>query len=160
MITRIFGNRSNLISLTKHSARNSSGFTLVELLVVMLIIASVSAIVGLSVSNFSANSHLRDQSVALSKVISETRFQALRDNKTLSMSFSDSDVFISDNREMALTSDMRISFTSDIKSHGLASDSLHFFPDGSTNGGKVDVMMEKRRLSIVVKPLFGTISIR
>ncbi|PHR04157.1 MAG: hypothetical protein COB29_12705 [Sulfitobacter sp.] len=160
MINKIFGNRSNLIPLAKYSARNSLGFTLVELLVVMLIIASVSAIVGLSVGNFSASSQLRDQSVALSKVISETRFQALRDNKTLSMSFSEANVFISDKRKMVLPNNMRISFTADFKSHGLSSDSLHFFPDGSTNGGKVNIMMEKGRLSIVVKPLFGTISIR
>lgn len=144
------------------TSRSDSGFTLIELLVVMTILTLVvSLIVGAGPSR-SAGADLRITGEALAAALRDARAQAIVENRPVGVVL---DVVnrrfgIDGTPLQGLPSVTRLSLLTnrgDVIRQGLGR--IHFNPDGSSSGGRIEIEAATRKAAVGVDWLSGQVSV-
>jgi len=153
--------RFRIHSPSRFSAR-SGGFTLVELLVVLVIAALVLALVGTSISRSISGAEMRTAARKLAASIRYTRTHAiltkseqvfLVDTESRSYSAPDREaVLLPEGMEVLLTT-ARSELTSETVG------GIRFFPDGGSTGGSVKLEANDRIYTVNVAWLTGEASV-
>ncbi|MFT5140967.1 MAG: general secretion pathway protein H [Lysobacterales bacterium] len=136
----------------------SSGFTLVELMVVMVIIALIMGLVGTSISRSISGAESRVAARKLTMALRFTRSQAIiKKTETVFMVDSEARTYQAPNRPMIqLPEGMEVILTtarSELTSEN--SGGIRFFPDGGSTGGHVELYVNGREYRVNVAWLTG-----
>lgn len=134
------------------------GFTLVELLVVLVIAALVLALVGTSISRSISGAEMRSAARKVAANLRYTRTQAIL-QKTEQVFIVDADArtYQAPEREMVeLPEEMRVALTT-ARSEltGENAGGIRFYPDGGSTGGYVELESDNRIYKVSVAWLTG-----
>ena len=146
--------------LPKASA--ARGFTLFEMLAVILLIGIAAAAVSLSVSQGLSSARVSAASGELAATLRATRAQAIVKGKEQHF---DLDIRAgrytgADDRPRALPKDMKVSITSAKEDQVSPTvGRIRFFPDGSSTGGHITLQQGQRRWQVNVGWLSGAVSV-
>jgi general secretion pathway protein H len=144
------------------AARPSSGFTLVELLVVMVIAALVLGLVGTSISRNISGAEMRSAAGKLTASLRYTRTRAILDKEeTVFTVDTENRSYQAPKRdEVILPEGMKVALTtarSELTSENVGG--IRFYPDGGSTGGFVELDANGRIYRINVAWLTGEASI-
>jgi len=136
----------------------SSGFTLVELLVVMVIIALVLGLVGTSISRSISGAESRQAARKMVAALRYTRTQAiLKKSETVFMVDTEAHSYQAPGKDaVVLPEGMDVVLTtarSEMTSE--AAGGIRFFPDGGSTGGHVELIVKGREYRVDVAWLTG-----
>lgn len=141
---------------------SASGFTLLELLAVLLILALVTAFVVPSLGGGAAVD-IKSAALSLAAGLRQTRNQALNDNRPAVLAL---DV---EKREFQLPGERRVRklpqrvdislFTARSEQLGENRAGIRFFPDGSSTGGRITLSTGSMRYLVDVDWLTGRVSV-
>jgi general secretion pathway protein H len=142
--------------------RTSAGFSLLELMVVMVLVGLLFAVVGVSVSRSVSGAELRNAARELTAGLRHTRGQAIiqrqqlvfnvdADQRTWQAAGGES-VRLPDGLEITLN-------TARSELTGENAGGIRFFPDGASTGGSVVLLADGREWHITVAWLTGEIGI-
>ena len=156
----IMSTRSALESRAS-ACRRSAGFSMIELVAVLVLIALVFARVSLSFSKSLAGAKVQAASRNLVAALRYTRGQAIVRGKSASLELD-----IGNNRYMVpgrqivnLPANMRMSLlTADNEVTGQNSGRIRFFPDGASTGGHISIFMGDEEWRINVDWLTGAVT--
>ena len=146
-----------LMNLQMHG-RRSSGFTLVEVMVVMVIIALVMGLVATSLSRSISGAESRVAARKLTVALRYTRAQAiLKKTETVFVVDTENRTYKAPNRKLVqlpegmdvLLTTARSEFTAE------QTGGIRFFPDGGSTGGHVELIVNGREYRIDVAWLTG-----
>jgi len=140
------------------SATGSSGFTLLELLVVLAIMVLITAAWPLASSRVFAAQHLRNESQQLAGAIrlAEVTARVTGTPQELTISQEGKNYQIAaESRELPDGLTLRIRG----ESMGSSSGRLLVFPDGSSNGGVLDLSAQNRTTTLRVLPATGRVEL-
>jgi len=148
-------------SLRKASAR-SGGFTLVELLVVLVIAALVLALVGTSISRSVSGAEMRTAARKLAANIRYTRTHAiLSKSEQVFLVDTEQRSYTAPEREtVVLPEGMEVLLTtarSELTSESVGG--IRFYPDGGSTGGSVKLEANERIYTVNVAWLTGEASV-
>jgi len=143
-------------------AQRARGFTLLEMLAVILLIGIAAAAAAVSVSQGLASARVRAASVELAAALRATRAQAIVKGKeqTFQLDTRSASYQAAGSKERALPKGMRLSITSareDQKDDHTGR--IRFFPDGSSTGGHILLQQGERRWQVNVAWLTGAVSV-
>ncbi|HET8942937.1 MAG TPA: GspH/FimT family pseudopilin [Rudaea sp.] len=147
-------------SIPRSRARASSGFTLIELAAVIVLIAIAMGVVSLSFSKSMSNAKVRAASRDLVAALRYTRGQAIAKGKQAAL-----DLDMQNNTYQApgkplvkLPKEMHMTLlTAETEQTGATSGRIRFFPDGASTGGHVSIFMGSREWRINVSWLTGRV---
>jgi len=147
-----------------HSRRvpRAAGFTLLEMLAVILLIGIAAAAVAVAVSQGLSSARVRAASVELAAALRATRAQAIVKGKDqlFDLDIKTASYHAAGGREVKLPQGMRLSITSAREdqpdSH---TGRIRFFPDGSSTGGHIILQRGERRWQVNVAWLTGAVSV-
>ncbi len=144
------------------SARPTSGFTLVELLVVMVIAALILGLVGTSISRNISGAEMRNAAGKLTASLRYTRTRAILDKEeTVFTVDTENRSYKAPKRdEVILPEGMKVALTtarSELTSENVGG--IRFYPDGGSTGGFVELNANGRIYRINVAWLTGEASI-
>jgi len=142
--------------------RGAQGFTLIETIAVIVLIGIVASVAAISFSASLSGAKIQAASRDLVAALRYTRGQAIvkREQKVLELNLEDNSyqapgkgrVELPKNMELRLTTAQQ-ELTSDM------SGGIRFFPDGSSTGGNIAVVMGEREWKINVGWLTGEITL-
>ncbi len=141
--------------------RRHRGFSLLELLVVLVIVALMATVVGVSVSRSITGAEVRSASRDLMAALRYTRGQAIltRSEQTLSVDVEKREYQAPEKSTVTIPEDMTMRLlTARTERTGESSGTIRFFPDGSSTGGKVTLAAGEREWVVNVGWLTGEIS--
>lgn len=144
------------------SGRPTSGFTLVELLVVMVIAALILGLVGTSISRNISGAEMRNAAGKLTASLRYTRTRAILDKEeTVFTVDTENRSYKAPKRdEVILPEGMKVALTtarSELTSENVGG--IRFYPDGGSTGGFVELNANGRIYRINVAWLTGEASI-
>ncbi|WP_426687432.1 GspH/FimT family pseudopilin [Rhodanobacter ginsengiterrae] len=159
MLPRGAGEETNARSALFHK---SGGFTLLEMLAVILLIGIAVAAVSVSVTQGLASARVRAASGELAGALRATRAQAIVrgeeqhfDVDTRANSYDDAK-----RHDVALPKGLRVSITSAKEDQpNDHTGRIRFFPDGSSTGGRVTLRSGRREWHINVSWLTGEVRV-
>jgi len=143
-------------------AKRASGFTLLEMLAVILLIGIAVAAVSVSVSQGLASARVRAASSELAGALRATRAQAIVRGEEM---YFDVDTRANSydgakRKNVALPKGLRISITSAKEDQPNAhTGRIRFFPDGSSTGGRITLQSGQRQWHIEVSWLTGQVRV-
>lgn len=144
--------------------RRAAGFTLLELLVVVTIMAAVYILVPRMFVNGVSGADLRATSRNLAAGLRQARSLALTERRetALTVDLEKRNFALSGNaRVFQMPEKIEISlFTAQSEVAGDKQGSIRFFPDGSSTGGRVTVSSGEQKFLVDVDWLTGRVSIR
>ena len=143
--------------------RAARGFTLVEILAVVALIALALAVVSVSVGGGLAGAKVKAASRDLVAALRYTRGQAIvkHEAQTLSVDVDKRRYRAPNKKWVELPKDMTMKlFTarSELEEEGIGR--IRFFPDGSSTGGHIDLLRDDATWRIEVLWLTGEVSLR
>ena len=135
--------------------RSDAGFTLVELLVVLAIIAGLAVMASMSISSLSTSWALRNSAYDLRGFIVEARGNAIRDGETVNLGWREGAWMLetsSASRQMRGDRRLDVSFRP-----AFSGDEPLFsmFPDGTSTGGTFRLAMAGHSIEIATDWLTG-----
>ena len=142
---------------------NSRGFTLVEMLVVLVIATIVLALVGTSISRSISGAEMRSAARKMAASLRYTRTRAILDKEeTVFLVDTENRSYLAPKREVVeLPEGMELSLMtarSELTSEAVGG--IRFFPDGGSTGGFVELEANKRIYRINVAWLTGEASMQ
>jgi general secretion pathway protein H len=138
------------------------GFTLLELLVVMLILALVAAAAAPALTGSLAATQERAAAQDLATVLRQTRGAAIAGNRDLALAIDTEahSYAVDGGRVRPLPDSVTISlFIAQTEQLGRTGGRIRFFPDGSSTGGEVTLAAASRRSVIRVDWLTGRVDV-
>ncbi|RYD15608.1 MAG: type II secretion system protein GspH [Lysobacteraceae bacterium] len=138
------------------------GFTLIELIAVVVLLAIVLAIASLSLSKSLESAKVRAASKDLVAALRYTRGQAIVKGKpqVLVLDLEKNSYVAPGKKPVELPKDMVLRLTTaETEQTGANSGGIRFFGDGSSTGGHVSVLMGQREWRINVAWLTGEIEL-
>jgi general secretion pathway protein H len=144
------------------ATRRARGFTLLEMLAVIVLIGIAAAAVSVSVTQGLAGARVRAASGELAAALRATRAQAIVQGRAQSFELDVRDASYrgADGRTVALPAGMRVSITSAREDQPDAhTGRIRFFPDGSSTGGHIVLTRGARRWRIDVAWLTGAVGV-
>jgi general secretion pathway protein H len=138
------------------------GFTLLEMLAVILLIGIAAAAVAVSVSQGLASARVRAASVELAAALRATRAQAIvkGQDQTFDLDTRTASYRAAGGRQVVLPKGMRLSITSAREDQpDNHTGRIRFFPDGSSTGGHIVLERGTRRWQVNVAWLTGAVSV-
>jgi len=152
------GSRLGVRSINQLKRRTSAGFTLVEIMVVMVIIALIMGLVATSMSRSVSAAEARAASRELVASLRYTRARAIIDKAE--------QVFLVDTENRSYQAPGRdkvelpegVDLTITTAASELVSDAvsgIRFFPDGGSTGGHIELTVNKREYRVNVAWLTG-----
>lgn len=142
--------------------RRARGFTLIELIAVVVLLAIVLAIASLSLSRSLGSAKVRAASKDLVAALRYTRGQAIVKGKpqVLVMDLEQNSYVAPGKKSVSLPKDMVLRLTTaETEQTSANSGGIRFFADGSSTGGHVSVLMGEREWRINVAWLTGEIEL-
>ncbi|HEY6545709.1 MAG TPA: GspH/FimT family pseudopilin [Dokdonella sp.] len=142
--------------------RHARGFTLIELIAVVVLLAIVLAIASLSLSKSLESAKVRAASKDLVAALRYTRGQAIVKGKpqVLVLDLEKNSYVAPGKKPVELPKDMVLRLTTaETEQTGANSGGIRFFSDGSSTGGHVSVLMGQREWRINVAWLTGEIEL-
>ena len=142
--------------------RRARGFTLIELIAVVVLLAIVLAIASLSLSKSLGSAKVRAASKDLVAALRYTRGQAIVKGtpQVLVMDLEQNSYVAPGKKSVSLPKDMVLRLTTaETEQTGANSGGIRFFADGSSTGGHVSVLMGEREWRINVAWLTGEIEL-
>lgn len=140
----------------------SKGFTLIEMLAVILLIGIAAAAVAVSVTQGLASARVSAASGELAAALRATRTQAIvhSDERTFDVDTRANTYRADEGKTVRLPKGMRIGITSAKEDQVNASTGrIRFFPDGSSTGGHVTLQRDRRQWLVNVSWLTGAVSV-
>jgi len=140
----------------------SRGFTLIELIAVIVLLAIVLAVSTLSLSRSLSSAKVRAASKDLVAALRYTRGQAIVKGKpqALVLNLENNSYLAPGKKSVSLPKDMVMRLTTaDTEQTGANSGGIRFFADGSSTGGHISVLMGTREWRINVAWLTGEIEL-
>lgn len=148
--------------MSRHPAKAGGGFSLVELMVVMLIVSMLFALVGVSITRSIRGAEVRNASRDIVAGIRHTRGQAIihRQQQTFDVD-ADARTWTAAGREpVTLPEGLEITLeTARSEMTGENAGGIRFYPDGASTGGSVELIAGERVWTINVSWLTGEVSI-
>lgn len=144
------------------AARRRGGFSLVELMVVMLLASMLFALVGVSISRSIRGAEIRNASRDVVAGIRHTRGQSIiqRQQKTFQVDADALTWTAADREPVKLPEGLDITIdTARSEMTGENAGGIRFYPDGASTGGSVRLLAGEREWTINVSWLTGEVSI-
>ena len=144
------------------TVRRACGFTLFELLAVIVLVGIAAAAVSISVSQGLRSARVSAASGELAAALRATRAQAIvRQAEThFDLDTRAASYLAADGCRVALPDGMRVSITSARQDQVDATTGrIRFFPDGSSTGGHITLQQGKRQWRVNVAWLTGAVSV-
>ena len=150
--------RFELKSLRNMKPGKSQGFTLVELMVVMVIIALVMGLVATSISRSISGAEARAASRKLVASLRYTRARAIIDKKeqVFEVNTDDRSYQAPGREQVNLPEGVELTITtarSEITSEAVSG--IRFFPDGGSTGGHIELTVNDREYRVNIAWLTG-----
>jgi general secretion pathway protein H len=142
--------------------RRSGGFTLIEMIAVIVLIAIVLTVSSLSLSKSLASAKVRAASKDLVAALRYTRGQAIVKGKpqVLVLNLDDNSYLAPGKKAVGLPKDMVMRLTTaETEQTGANAGGIRFFADGSSTGGHISVLMGSREWRVNVAWLTGEIEL-
>jgi general secretion pathway protein H len=143
--------------------RPVSGFTLLELIIVLVIIASVSVIGLRFASGGISNTEVKSSARQVAAALRLARSEALTLRKEVGVTISlDKHVFrvSTEDKESQLNSQIELKlFTAEEYVQDQSTGTIQFFPDGSSSGGRVTLVAGPIQYEVDVDWLTGRVAI-
>ena len=146
------------------SESDDRGFTLFELVVVLLILSLAMVVATQSLRRPSPELELKLAATTVASALREARSEAIRDNRETPVTI-DLDAHTlrigTEDADQSLGSDLGITLrtaTSELAGDGVGS--IHFFPDGTSTGGRVTLFANAQKYDVSVDWLTGWIDIQ
>ena len=144
-------------------AARAGGFTLVELMVVLVIIALVMGLVATSMSRSISGAESREAARKIIAALRYTRTQAIltKSEQRFSVNLEERSYTAPGRPQVKLPEGMEIQLTtarSEVMSDQVGS--IRFFPDGGSTGGRIDLLVNEREYIINVAWLTGEASLQ
>jgi general secretion pathway protein H len=140
----------------------SRGFTLLEMLAVILLIGIAAAAVSVSVARGLASARVSAASGELAAALRATRAQAIvhGEERSFDIDLRAGSYHGAGQRDMVLPKGMKLSVTSAKEDQPNAhTGRIRFFPDGSSTGGHIVLQQGQRQWRVNVAWLTGAISV-
>ncbi len=141
----------------------SGGFSLIEMLVVLVIIGLVMGLVGTGLSRSISGAEVRTAAKSLMAAIRHTRGQAIvkRTEMTLEIDTEKRTYIAPQRSAVELPDGMEVTLlTAESELTGENSGTIRFFPDGSSTGGTVTLRAGERSWEVTVAWLTGEVSLQ
>lgn len=138
------------------------GFSLVELMVVMVLVALLMAVVGVSISRSIEGAEIRNASREIVAGLRHTRGQAvIKRNEQVFSVDADARTWTAAGREpVAIPEGLDITLeTARSEMTGENAGGIRFYPDGASTGGSVELLADERSWRINVGWLTGEVSV-
>lgn len=133
------------------------GFTLLELLVVLAIVALVSVAIPMALPHLVPAQQLRADSESLAASLREVRAEATVEQGPVSLEVHATERSVDrGNRGVLWRASREVTVT--WNSYGI-SPTLRFFPDGSSSGGTILLRFGARQVAVEVSPMTGRIRV-
>jgi general secretion pathway protein H len=150
------------IIVTLQAGKNSRGFSLLELVLVLMVLGLSGLIVLPNVEKGLRDRDLRRSALALAAAARELRSQALRQGvpQRLVLNMSESSYRVARN-EVHFPASIKIDAVAGAEVLDDGSRQFLFFPNGSTFGGRIDLSSgaDSTSYSIRLHPLTGTVDV-
>jgi len=144
------------------SRKLTAGFTLVEMLVVITIMAMLTSAAGMIYTSVIPTFRLRSAAIDMASHLQKIRDEAVADHQVITVKIIEKGTALSINDDMPFQSlpkgviaTYRSNFSPDA---GQKNSSFRIFPDGSSTGGEFTLSTGKRSVHVVINWLTGAIT--
>jgi general secretion pathway protein H len=159
---RSVNRRSRSLSIARHTARAARGFTLIEMVAVIVLIGIIASVVAFSFSKSLSAAKVQAASRDLVAALRYTRGQAIvkGEQKVLTLDIEKNSYQAPGRGSVDLPKEMVMRLTT--AQQELTSETaggIRFFPDGSSTGGNIAIVMGEREWRINIGWLTGEITL-
>lgn len=139
---------------------DAAGFTLIELLVVLTILGLTLLLAAPTLERNLPGLELRTGARDLASALREARAQAIGRNEEVTMVIDRRGAILQVDGKRAIQLNRKIAIlVKTSPSSGIGDNEIRFFPDGTTTGGQLTLVLGERRKHVLVDWLTGAVSI-
>jgi general secretion pathway protein H len=136
-----------------------AAFTLMELLVVLTILGLALLLATPALERSLPGLQLRTETRDVASALREARAQAIGRNEEVTMVIDRRGGKLQAGGKQIIQLNRNIAIRMALPSSGASDDEIHFFPDGTSTGGQLTLVLGERQKHVLVDWLTGTVSI-